>query len=157
MPRSTSSWGRLHGGYSLSPPEWRDNPCTREGGQRKRWEWLFSPNPQPKKQKQSSAETVAVKGNGDRSEGKSAGSRMRQCKGGGAVCRRVSWVEENDGEGRAERRSLKEMVLLEWGQCNSAKVGLQVCEVALGEGKAKQQLACLVSFLHCGAVVQANL
>ena len=44
----------------------------------------------------------------------------------------VSWVEENDGEWRAERRSLKKgMVLLEWGQGNSAKIGLQVCEVAL--------------------------
>lgn len=50
----------------------------------------------------------------------------------GAVRRGVSWVEENDGEWRAERRSLKKgMMSLEGGQCNSTKVGLQVCQVAL--------------------------
>lgn len=41
-------------------------------------------------------------------------------------------MEENDGQRRAERRSLKKgMMLLERGQCNLAKAGLQVCEVAL--------------------------
>lgn len=41
-------------------------------------------------------------------------------------------MEENDGEWRAGRRSLKKgMMLLERGQRNSAKAGLQVCEVAL--------------------------
>lgn len=41
-------------------------------------------------------------------------------------------MEETNGEWRAERRSLKKgMMLLEGGQCNSAEVALQVCEVAL--------------------------
>lgn len=147
MPKSTSSWGRLSGCYSLSPPKWRDNPCTREEGQRKRWKWLLSPNHQPNKQEQNGAEAASVKHNGDRSGGKSAGSRVTECKGGGEC---PGWRRMMESGEMKEDLLRKEWCCWDGDHVTQQRLGCRCVKRQCGEGKARQQLGRLVSFLHCG-------